>query len=148
MSEQLEREIAALPSMNLAQLQAKWRQKLKESPPPHVRKQLLVPLLAYKLQEQVYGSLRPEVRRQLEKLAAAYRRDPNGKTPRIVPSQNIKPGTRLLRQWNGKTHQVMAIENGFEYEGKRYKSLSVIARLITGTRWSGPAFFGLNGAGK
>ena len=148
MSHELEREITLLPSMNLAQLQAKWWQKLKESPPRDVRKQLLVPLLAYKLQEQVYGGLKPDIQRQLEKLAAVYRRDPNGKTPQIAPTRNIKPGTRLLRQWNGKTHQVIVSENGFEYEGRRYKSLSVIARFITGTRWSGPAFFGLNGAGK
>jgi Protein of unknown function (DUF2924) len=133
--------------MNLGQLQEKWRQKLKEKPPPRIRKQLLVPLLAYKLQEQVYGGLKPDIKRHLEKLAAAYRRDP-GKTPQVRLTPILKLGTRLLRQWNGKTHQVMAIENGFEYEGKRYKSLSVVARLITRTRWSGPAFFGLKGAGK
>ena len=60
-----------------------------------------------------------------------------------VGQQRIKPGTRLLRQWNGKTHQVMVVEGGFEYEGECYKSLSAIARLITGTRWSGPLFFGV-----
>lgn len=147
-SEDLEREIAALPSMNLAKLQAKWKHKLRGNPPSHVRKQLLVSLLAYKLQEQVYGGLKPDIKCQLEKLAAAYRRDPNSKAQRLTPKQNIKPGTRLLRQWNGKTHQVMAIERGFEYKGGHYKSLSVIARLITGTRWSGPAFFGLKGDNK
>jgi hypothetical protein len=57
----------------------------------------------------------------------------------------IKPGTRLIRQWEGKTHQVTVSESGFEYNGEQYKSLSVIARLITGTRWSGSLFFGLKG---
>ncbi len=142
MSEDLEREIAELPSLNLAQLKAKWRERLKQPPPNHVRKQLLVPLLAYKLQEQVYGGLKRETRRHLEKLAAAYRRNPN-RTPRIQGSQRIKPGTRLLREWDGKTHQVVVVEGGFEYEGQRYRSLSVIAREITGTRWSGPLFFGI-----
>ena len=145
MSDTLEREIAELPKMDVSQLQAKWRSSLKEAPPPHIRKQLLVPLLAYKLQEQAYGGLKPEVRRYLIKLAASYRRDPNTKAAAFEVPRRIKPGTRLLRQWNGKTHQVTVIENGFEYEGERYKSLSVIARLITGTRWSGPLFFGLKG---
>ena len=140
MSDALEREIAALPEMNIAQLHAKWRQSLKTAPPLHVRKQLFVPILAYKLQEQEYGGINPEIRRQLEKIAARYRRDPNAFTRE---PRRIKPGTRLLRQWNDKTHQVMVVENGFEYEGERYKSLSVIARRITGTRWSGPLFFGL-----
>jgi hypothetical protein len=141
-SEALEREIAALPKMNIDQLQAKWRQRLKEPVPMHVRKQLFVPILAYKLQEQAYGGLKPEIRRQIEKIAVAYRRDPKG-APRLDIAQSIKPGTRLLRHWNGQTHYVTVIEQGFEYEGERYKSLSVIARKITGTRWSGPAFFGV-----
>ncbi len=106
MSEALEREIAALPEMNIAQLRAKWRQRLKEAPPSHVRKQLFVPILAYKLQEQAYGGLRPEIRRQLEKIAGRYRQDPNAKVEPIREPKRIKPGTRLLRQWNGKTHQV------------------------------------------
>jgi hypothetical protein len=120
-----------------------WRSRLKEAPPSHVRKQLLVPLLAYKLQEKAYGGLKPEIRRRLEKLAAHYRRDPNSKRSSLpLGLQRIKPGTRLLRQWGGKTHQVMTVEDGFEYEGNHYRSLTVIARLITGTHWSGPRFFG------
>jgi hypothetical protein len=103
-SEPLEREIATLPSLNISQLQAKWRKSLKQAPPPNIRKQLLVPLLAYKLQEQAYGGLRPAIRRELERLAASYRRDPQPKAGRNVPTQRIKPGTRLLRQWDGKTH--------------------------------------------
>jgi Protein of unknown function (DUF2924) len=143
-SETLEREITALPKMNIAELRAKWRSRLKQPPPAHVRKQLMVPLLAYKLQEQAHGGLKPEIRRQIEKLGALYRRDPKAKTNSLpTEHQSIKPGTRLLRQWNGKTHQVMVIEGGFEYDGERYKSLSAVARLITGTRWSGPLFFGI-----
>jgi len=143
-SEALEREIAGLPKMNIAELRAKWRSRLKQPPPAHIRKQLMVPLLAYKLQEQAYGGLKPEIRRQIEKLGAIYQRDPKAKTNSLpTGQQSIKPGTRLLRQWNGKTHQVMVVEGGFEYDGARYKSLSVIARLITGTRWSGPLFFGV-----
>ena len=145
MSERLEVEIAALPKMNLAQLQAKWRRDLKQSPPPHVRKQLLVPLLAYKLQEQAYGGLKPEVKRRLRELAAGFNRNPRRAGGKFTDSIRIKPGTRLIRQWEGKTHQVTVGDSGFEYNGELYKSLSVIARLITGTRWSGPLFFGLKG---
>lgn len=142
MSEALEREIEELPSLKIAQLHAKWRQKLKEPPPLHVRKQLFVPILAYKLQEQVYGGLKPDIRRKLEKFAAIYRRNPRANQG-LENRRSIKSGTRLLREWNGETHQVTALEAGFEYRGNRFKSLSVIAREITGTRWSGPAFFGL-----
>ncbi len=145
MSERLEVEIAALPMMNIAQLQAKWRRDLKQAPPPHVRKQLLVPLLAYKLQEQAYGGLKPEVKRRLRELAAGFDRNPRKTGGQFTDSIRIKPGTRLIRQWEGKTHQVTVGEAGFEYDGELYKSLSVIARLITGTRWSGPLFFGLRG---
>ena len=145
MSERLEVEIAALPKMNLAQLQAKWRRDLKQAAPPRVRKQLLVPLLAYKLQEQEYGGLKPDVKRRLRELAASFNRNPRKAGGQFTDSVRIKPGTRLIRQWEGQTHHVTVSEAGFEYNGERYKSLSAIARLITGTRWSGPLFFGLKG---
>ncbi len=145
MSEALEVEIASLPKMNLAQLQAKWRRVLKQAPPPHIRKQLLVPLLAYKLQEQAYGGLKPEVKRRLRELAASLHRDSKKTAAQRRDPLRIKPGTRLIRQWEGKTYHVTVGEAGFEYNGELYKSLSAIARLITGTRWSGPLFFGLKG---
>ena len=145
MSDTLEVEIAALPKMNLTQLQAKWRRALKKAPPPHIRKPLLVPLLAYKLQEQAYGGLKPDVKRRLRELAAGFHRDPRKMGAQCTDPLRIKSGTRLIRQWEGRTHHVTVGEAGFEYNGERYKSLSAIARLITGTRWSGPLFFGLKG---
>jgi hypothetical protein len=144
-SETLEAEIAALPKMNLTQLQAKWRSALKQTPSPHVRKQLLVPLLAYKLQEQTYGGLKPEVKRRLRELTNGFHRNSTKTSAQRADPLRIKPGTRLIRQWEGKTHYVTVGEAGFEYNGEHYKSLSAIARLITGTRWSGPLFFGLKG---
>lgn len=145
MSETLDVEIAALPKMNLAQLQAKWQQALKQAPPPHIRKQLLVPLLAYKLQEKAYGGLKPEVKRRLRELAASFKKDPKKTTAQLKDPVRIKPGTRLIRQWEGQVHHVTVDGTGFEYNGEHYKSLSAVARLITGTRWSGPLFFGLKG---
>ena len=142
-SESLEAEIATLRVMNGAQLRAKWRIDLNQEPPPQLRKPLLVPLLAYKLQEQAYGGLKPGVRRRLRELAASYSRDPKKAGARLKDSIRIKPGTRLIREWKGQSHQVTVGEVGFEYDGEHYRSLSVIARKITGTRWSGPLFFGL-----
>ncbi len=102
-------------------------------------------MLAYKLQEQAYGGLKPEVKRRLRELAAGLHRDSKKTAAQRRDPLRIKPGTRLIRQWEGQTHHVTVGEAGFEYNGERYKSLSAIARLITGTRWSGPLFFGLKG---
>jgi len=103
-------------------------------------------MLAYKLQERVYGGLRPETKRRLRELASSFEKDPKKASIRLAAL--TKPGTRLIRQWDGETHQVTVCEHGFEYKGERYRSLSQIARLITGTRWSGPLFFGLKQTAK
>jgi hypothetical protein len=102
----------------------------------------MVRVLAHRLQEQEFGGLAESSSRRLRQLAAAFAANP---TTAIVSSRpTIKPGTRLVRQWKEKVHVVEARINGYEYKGTRYESLSEIARLITGTRWSGPLFFGLN----
>jgi hypothetical protein len=142
-SDTLADEIAQLPNLNRAQLRAKWQSALKKAPPLHLRKQLLVPLLAYKLQEQAYGGLRPETKRRLRELAGSFESDPKQAGAKHLAPLRMKPGTRLIRQWQGETHHVTVCDQGFEYDGQKYSSLSAIARLITGTRWSGPLFFGL-----
>ena len=143
MSDTLAEKIAELPRLNRAQLRAKWRSALKKDPPPHLRKQILVPLLAYKLQEQAYVGLRPEIKRRLRELANSFESGPSRLSAQYAAHNRIKPGTRLIRQWQGETHHVTVCDEGFEYNGERYSSLSEIARLITGTRWSGPLFFGI-----
>ena len=143
MSDTLAEEIAELPRLNRAQLREKWQLALKKEPPAHLRKQLLVPLLAYKLQEQAYGGLRPEVKRRLRELANSFESESNRANAKHVARRPIKPGTRLIRQWQGETHHITVCDDGFDYNGKKYSSLSKIARLITGTRWSGPLFFGI-----
>jgi hypothetical protein len=97
-------------------------------------------ILAYRLQENAYGGLKESTRKRLRAIAADIEADPTGDFLRVP---RIKPGTRLVREWQGKIHNVTVVEDGFLYNAKRYKSLSEIARLITGTRWSGPLFFGL-----
>jgi hypothetical protein len=144
----LEEEISKLPALSKAELLIRWRERLKQPPPSHLNKPILVPLLAYRLQEQAFGGLKPAYKRRLRELAESFERNP-GRTAMSVPSSTrIKSGTRLIRQWDGQTHQVTVAEEGFEYKGERYKSLSEIARLITGTRWSGPLFFGLKQSEK
>ena len=103
---------------------------------------LLIRFLAYRIQEQACGGLSPATRKRLRELARRFGADPSAA---IVAAPPIKPGTRLLRDWRGQSHRATVLEKGYEYAGKRYESLSQIARLITGTRWSGPLFFGLKG---
>jgi hypothetical protein len=97
-------------------------------------------LLAQKLQERRYGGLPAVVRRELARIAAGDQ--PTGVRP--LTKKSIKPGTRLLREWQGRSIQVVVAEDGFLWENRRYRSLSEIAREVTGVRWSGPRFFGLN----
>lgn len=148
MSDTLVDEIAKLPTLTREQLRAKWRAALKQPAPPHLRKQLLVPMLAYKLQEQAYGGLKPNVKRRLRELAVGFAADPKQDGAKLPAPARIKPGTRLIREWQGKSHHVTVSESGFEYNGRVHTSLSEIARSITGTRWSGPLFFGLRRSEK
>jgi hypothetical protein len=94
--------------------------------------------IAYALQVQAYGGLKPETKRRLRELHKAFTADP-GYTP--LPNDGLKPGTMLTREWKGVTYRVGVMDEGFEHKGQRYKSLSEIAGLITGTKWSGPVFF-------
>jgi Protein of unknown function (DUF2924) len=142
MPENVKDRLAVLPKMGNAQLHALWEQLFKQAPPRQVRRGLLIRILAYRIQEQAYGGLNPATRKRLRELARKFEADPNAE---IRGAPRIKPGTRLIRDWGGKTYRVTVLENGYEYAGQRYASLSEIARLITGTRWSGPLFFGLRG---
>lgn len=121
-------------------LAATWQQAFDQPIPPKLYKSTVVALLAYRLQELKFGGLSPNTRRYLNSLLP---RSSGGKA--AAPPRRLKPGTRLQRIWQGRTYSVTVLEEGYEYLGKRYASLSVIARTITGTAWSGPAFFGLKG---
>jgi hypothetical protein len=99
----------------------------------------MVPLLSYRIQEKAYGGLSMQARNRLEEIAAKLPKGPRG-TRQVVAPQN---GTRILRQWHGEMYEVWSTDEGFLYRGERYGSLSKIAYVITGTKWSGPAFFGV-----
>jgi hypothetical protein len=136
----VEAEVDRLRSMRIKELRALWRAKFKSEPPKAFGPDLLRRSLAYRIQEKAYGGLDPATRRVLNQLVAQYLKAPTGK---IVMPRRVKPGAILVREWKGERHHVTVLEDGFAYQGKTHDSLSEIARLITGTRWNGPRFFGL-----
>jgi len=138
----VEAEVARIESMNIAELRSMWRSKLKGDPPKAFGPDLLRRSLAYHVQEKAYGGLDAKTARLLKHLIAQAANN-EGK---IVLPRRIKAGAILVRNWQGKRHQVTVEESGFRYGGQSYTSLSEIARAITGTRWNGPRFFGLRSA--
>ena len=140
MTTEISTKIQELQRLPKPDLRALWQELFAQPAHPKLRHNLIVPILAYRLQEQAYGGLKPATRKRLQQLAAEL--EQKQKAPsRLAPQ--LKAGTKLLRQWQGEIHEVLVVDDGFEYRGKRYESLSEIARQITGTRWSGPLFFGL-----
>tara|TARA_R110000868_G_scaffold132431_1_gene343504 strand:- start:1875 stop:2342 length:468 start_codon:yes stop_codon:yes gene_type:complete len=137
----LAEELDALPNMPLDALKRRWRDIYGSPPPSRLGRALMTRAIAYRMQEQTFGGLSQVIRRQLARAAEEISA---GRTPSSPPAK-IKPGTRLLRDWQGVTHEVIVMEDGVRYRGKTWASLSAVAREITGTRWSGPLFFGLKG---
>jgi hypothetical protein len=135
----IEDEINRLRSLALEELRSEWR-RLYASEPPQISHDLLVLGLGYRLQEIDQGGLGKATRRKLQTIAKNFR-----KTGRVgpMPSLALKPGARLVREWRGRAHTVTVTEDGFEYAGTGYPSLTKIAKKITGAHWSGPRFFGL-----
>src|SRR5258708_1855499 len=133
-------QIGALKSTPVAGLKARWRELFGTEPPPYNRR-FLESRLAYRVQELAFGGLKPETVERLAALAEGFDR----KATKRARSAQDRPiaGTRLIRDWQGIEHSVTVRDDGYEYQGRPYKSLSAIARLITGTRWNGWIFFGL-----
>jgi hypothetical protein len=131
--------LARLETLDLNAIRQEWR-RLHRAEPPRLSRDLMIRALAYRIQESAFGGLSKATSRRLAALAAEF--ESEGRI--AIPAQpRIKPGARLVREWHGRTHAVVVIEDGFEFEGKLYRSLTGIAREITGTAWSGPRFFGL-----
>ena len=133
-------ELDLLPSMPIVQLRKRYVELFRESPPKAFGPDLLRRSIAYRIQEVAYGGLSHTVQKMLDQMIKAYWKNPKG---RIELPRRIKPGSVLVRDWKGKTHQVTVLEDGYSYAGHAYASLSEIAGLITGTKWNGPKFFGL-----
>lgn len=137
----LARTLASLPTLPLDDLKQSWRDLFATEPPILIGRTLLTRAIAHRLQEKALGGLKPTVARSLKRVAETLS---DGQLPVAAPAA-LKPGTRLLRQWQGDTHEVIIAEDGVRYRGQVYRSLSEVARVITGARWSGPLFFGLKG---
>jgi hypothetical protein len=132
--------LSRLPKLDIRELREEWRRLYKADASPHLSRELLIRAVAYRMQEVALGGLRPEPQRQLRQIAQQLKHA--GAVPIRLRSQ-LKSGTRLMREWQGRTYEVVVLDDGSSWQGTRCKSLSAIARKITGTAWSGPLFFGL-----
>jgi hypothetical protein len=135
----VEVEIAELTERSTHDLQLAWRRLHRTDPPLGLSRDLLIRALANQLQERTHGGASRALRRCLRTLTPGSRKPGVRLDPGIV----LKTGTRLVRHWRGHAHTVLVRDDGFEYEGQHYRSLTVIAQRITGAHWSGPRFFGL-----
>ena len=135
---ELERQITALSSRPRSELAEEWIRIYGSRPPKYIKRGLIERAISWHMQAKVYGGLKPEIRKYLLKIAEADAA--KVKQQISVPAQ-FRPGMRLLREWNGRTHTVDVLDKGFAWNGKLFSSLSPIARAITGARWSGPRFF-------
>jgi hypothetical protein len=134
-----EEALSRLLTLDIGELRQQWRGLYKTQAPRHFSRELLVRAVAFRMQELARGGLRPEPQRQLRRIAREFKDTGDAMRARA----ELKPGTRLMRQWQGRTYDVLVLDDGFSWQGTRYRSLSAIARQITGTAWSGPLFFGL-----
>jgi hypothetical protein len=137
-NERLQEAVSRLPQLDLGELRALWRRFYKTEAVPRLSRELLVRAIAYRMQEVASGGPRLELQRQLRQLGLELQQ-----TGRLRIRQQLKPGTRLMREWQGRRYEVLVLDDGFSWQGTHYRSLSAIARKITGTAWSGPLFFGL-----
>ena len=135
-------EIARFRDLDLSVLRTRWQNAFARKPPPHLPRHLLLRMLAYRLQADRFGDLDKESQRLLDNAASpeAAGKQAIGRS-RVVAE--VKPGTILSREWNGRMHRVAVLAEGFAWNGDTYPSLSKVAVAITGTRWNGPRFFGL-----
>ena len=138
MNPELSEQIAKLATLSKTQLLPIWAENFKTPPPPKLRKQLMVPILAYRMQEREYGGLSHSARTRLKEIAASLNIRKSAQR-----EDGTETGTKLIRSWRGEVHEVLATGSGYIYRGQAYSNLSKIAREITGTRWSGPLFFGV-----
>ena len=132
--------LAALGQLTLTELRAEWRRLYRAHPPKRISRDLLELAVAWKLQEKTLGGPGAAIKRQIASLAQTMETKGDLTKSRTVM---LRPGARLIREWHGETHDVLVLDDGFRWRGQHWRSLSVIAREITGTQWSGPRFFGL-----
>ncbi len=141
----LEAEIARLPDLGHDELRQRWKLLFGRPAPKSLRRKFMARAVAYQMQVAAYGGLSAATKRRLREIAIAIS---NGDRTGVFRGVQIKPGTQLIRQWQNTTHTVMVLDDGFALNGRTYKSLSAIAKAITGTNWNGYAFFGIKRAAR
>lgn len=145
--EGLAAELAGLSALDTPVLRRRWFDLLKTEPSNRISRDVLIRAVAFAMQAVKSGGLSKPVQRQLLRHVSEIG---SAGVQTVSSGPGYKPGTRLVREWQGKVHEVIILDDGYLWSGKRYGSLSAIARAITGTRWSGPRFFGTvvgNGGG-
>jgi Protein of unknown function (DUF2924) len=133
-------EIAGLSKANISDLRERWKTFCGKQPSSHIGRSFVIRAIAYRLQEKAFGGLKPSTRRLLARVAEETAAGSSPKSPSV---RKAEPGTILVLEWQGSMHRVTVLGDGVSFNGKRYRSLSEVAREITGCRWSGPRFFGL-----
>jgi Protein of unknown function (DUF2924) len=141
----LEAEIARLPDLGHDELRKRWKLLFGHAAPTSLRRKFMARAVAYQMQVVAYGGLSAATKRRLREIASAIS---SGDRTGVISGVQIRPGTQLIRQWQNTTHTVMVLNEGFALDGRTYKSLSAIAKAITGTNWNGYAFFGIKRAAR
>jgi len=139
----VEAMVDRLAGMSRQELQKEWRQQFHVDPPPRLSQDMLRRAIGYRMQEAAFGGLSPATQNTLRGLAGAMASGTVDVTKSRHRVSALRPGVRLVRDWGGRSHTVLVLDDGFDYQGQRYRSLTEIAKLITSAHWSGPRFFGL-----
>ena len=142
-SPDLEKEIERILSLDVPALRARWSSLFGTTPSPLLSRVFMSRAIAYRMQEKVFGGLKPSIQRILD-----WALDTEGNDRRLAQRRRASAGTLLIREWHGVKHRVTVLDSDVLYRNRRYKSLSEVARAITGTHWSGPLFFGLKNRSK
>jgi hypothetical protein len=142
-SQDLEKEIERILYLDVPALRERWTSLLDTSPSPLLSRIFMSRAIAYRMQELAFGGLKPSIQRILDRAC-----DTEGNDRRFGQQRRASAGTLLIREWHGVKHRVTVLDSDVLYRNRRYKSLSEVARAITGTHWSGPLFFGLKNRGK
>jgi Protein of unknown function (DUF2924) len=142
--EESAREITRLLTLEAPALRERWAAIFGDDPSPTLGRALLLRAIAYRLQEKTLAGVKPSTQRVLDRIVDNRSKD----APQYIPHRRASAGTVLIREWRGVSHRVTVLDHEVVYRDRRYKSLSEVARVITGSRWSGPLFFGLKGRAK
>ena len=142
-SQDLEKEIERILSLDIPALRERWTSLFGTSPSPLLSRVFMSRAIAYRMQEKVFGGLKPSIQRILDRAC-----ETEGNDRRFAQRRRASAGTLLIREWHGVKHRVTVLDRDVLYRNRRYKSLSEVVRAITGTHWSGPLFFGLKNRGK